>query len=368
LISVRDRFFDLLQLSIDNPLSYYEPGYIDENKIDPELYEFLMLTEKVKLYFEKMRNKLKVLGQLHSQSLASTSDSHSKECRRKVTDVCTAFSQHISKARKILHLIRPTEKTLRHYFSTDEDLQSVRWGQGEEATNLQVPLNRLEWMMTFQPNCFVPAEIRMQVLQYNVRSLQLKEMGHKFFTMQKNYNEKSREKINRQISIIQGVMNQRSQREERRVVEEDAFSPDSEDERRPFLHPTIKDDSQVSKEMQDKLRNVHYFEREVYNLERNISKLYDSYLFVSNMVYDQGAMVDRVEHHINSSCDYVEKGTIGLKKAKQLRDKYRTKKVILTILVLVLIGLVILIIAMNMPHENDHKSEVATTEHHGSGH
>ena len=47
-------------------------------------------------------------------------------------------------------------------------------------------------------------------------------MGHKFFTMQKNYNEKSREKINRQISIIQGVMNQRSQREERRVVEEDA--------------------------------------------------------------------------------------------------------------------------------------------------
>ena len=103
-------------------------------------------------------------------------------------------------------------------------------------------------------------------------------------------------------------------------------------------------------------------------LQRNISKLYDSYLFVSNMVYDQGAMVDRVEHHINSSCDYVEKGTIGLKKAKQLRDKYRTKKVILTILVLVLIGLVILIIAMNMPHENDHKSEVATTEHHGSGH
>ena len=45
------------------------------------------------------------------------------------------------------------------------------------------------------------------------------------------------------------------------------FSPDSDDEKTPFLHSKIKDDGQIKKEMAVKLRNVEYYEKEIYTLE-----------------------------------------------------------------------------------------------------
>ena len=77
------------------------------------------------------------------------------------------------------------------------------------------------------------------------------------------------------------------------------------------------------------------------------------------MVFEQGAMVDRVETHLNMSSDYVESGNVGLKKAHKLQDKYRKKKLILAVLLLVLLGTIIAVtvgsVESNQHHQSNHK-------------
>ena len=89
------------------------------------------------------------------------------------------------------------------------------------------------------------------------------------------------------------------------------------------------------------------------------------------MVQDQGAIVDRVEHHINISSDYVATGAHGLKKAKTLKDKYRTKKMVLIFLLLVLVGVVAVVIAVsveNSDHSKHHHHDVIIDHHHDVDH
>jgi len=360
---MKDRLEDLIRLSAADPNKYYETGYFDYSVINPETFYFLRLSETAKINLDYLRELLLILDKYQSESLSSTSDKSSKLSRSKVTEVCSNFSAVVRKTQKLLNQIRPTDSALRRILpsSNEEFSFSVSWRQGQEKANIKVPKNLLQSLIRKHANYFIPAETRMQILQYNIRSLQLKEICHKFFTMQKCYNEKSRAKIHRQMSIIQNLSKKSY------AYSDDGFSPDSDDEKTPFLHSKIKDDVQIRKEMAIKLKNVEYYEKEIYTLEKNIGQLYDSYVFVSTMVQDQGAIVDRVEHHVNNTADYVASGAAQVKKAKHLKDKYRTKKVVLVILMLVLLGVVAVVVAVSVEN-SDHSRHHNYYHHHEDEH
>jgi len=361
---MKDRLKDLTRLSAEDPNKYYDPGYFDYSIIDPEVFYFLRVAETAKINLDYLRELLLILDKFQSESLSSTSDKSSKLSRSKVTEICSNFSAVVRKTQKLLNQIRPSDLALRRILPLgDKDFNfSVSWRQGEEKADIKIPRSRLQSLVRKHVNYFIPAETRMQILQYNIRSLQLKEICQEFFTMQKCYNEKSKAKIHRQMSIIQNLSKKSY------AYSDDGFSPDSDDEKTPFLHSKIKDDVQIKKEMAIKLKNVEYYEKEIYTLEKNISQLYDSYVFVSTMVQDQGAIVDRVEHHVNNTADYVASGAMQVKKAKHLKDKYRTKKVVLVVLLLVLVGVVAVVVAVSVEHSvhlrHHHYHHHHDDEHH----
>uniref|UniRef100_U5EM41 Putative syntaxin 7 n=1 Tax=Corethrella appendiculata TaxID=1370023 RepID=U5EM41_9DIPT len=85
-------------------------------------------------------------------------------------------------------------------------------------------------------------------------------------------------------------------------------------------------------------------ERAIRELEDNISSVNEIYKKLGSLVYEQSHTVDSIEASVEQTSVFVHEGTTQLKKASQLRNKVRRKKVFLAaILAFVLIVIITII-------------------------
>lgn len=93
--------------------------------------------------------------------------------------------------------------------------------------------------------------------------------------------------------------------------------------------------------------------------QRNIHKLHESFLVVSQLVHDQGEVVDRIHHHVELGSNYVEASNIHLKKAVKAQHKYRKKKCVIAFLVVLLLAIIAIIIYFSVQKQRQQHTAVS---------
>lgn len=84
-------------------------------------------------------------------------------------------------------------------------------------------------------------------------------------------------------------------------------------------------------------------DKEIAHIVRSIQDLNDIFKDLSQMVVDQGTILDRIDYNIEHACVQVEKGLQQLQKAEKYQKKNRKMHIILVLALLIIILIIILI-------------------------
>lgn len=72
------------------------------------------------------------------------------------------------------------------------------------------------------------------------------------------------------------------------------------------------------------LADIEARHEDIMKLEKSIKELHDMFIDMAMLVENQGDMIDRIEHHVSNSRNYVEKGREETTKALLFQSKART--------------------------------------------
>ncbi|KAL5022061.1 hypothetical protein ScPMuIL_001216 [Solemya velum] len=96
--------------------------------------------------------------------------------------------------------------------------------------------------------------------------------------------------------------------------------------------------------VEDNSLMVQQREKEITHIVRSIQDLNEIFRDVSQMVVDQGTILDRIDYNIDHASVQVEKGLVQLQKAEKYQKKNR-KMLIIAILAILIVLLIIILIA-----------------------
>lgn len=81
-------------------------------------------------------------------------------------------------------------------------------------------------------------------------------------------------------------------------------------------------------------------ENAIMKLETDMVTVNEIFREIGTMVYEQGDMIDNIEHNVEVARDRVDDGVVQLQKASEYQNKYR-KKVFIFLTILVLFGIIL---------------------------
>ncbi|XP_077976287.1 syntaxin-1A-like [Styela clava] len=343
---IRDRMPDLLELARTNPDLYNEPELHQEVPLDPTLKVMFERAAKVAKFLSQMKKLMWELNKLHDRILTCSSFEQEEECRKLISNVGNRFGALARKSKAVLRRFEIDENIMQNYSAANHSPPIVDWKSNRDDVemrsfkdNAHVTWHRLPSgnLLPLSSSHFIPAEIRMRFHLHNIFSYKLTCLVREYYVMQKVYGDQCRNKIKRQMAIIG-----------REMKESELDEAIQHQERIPLLHQEILDDTVVDRQMQARIKEVEVLHKEILNLEKSIEELHKSFITISTLVHEQGAIVDRIEQHVSISADYVEDSTELLKKASTFQSKYRKNKCILAIIIASAIVILVIIIVVSV--------------------
>ncbi|XP_052818635.1 syntaxin-16-like [Mya arenaria] len=197
----------------------------------------------------------------------------------------------------------------------------------QEITQMFAHCQRLIQQITARSRRGTQEELKLSqnLVMSLVRSVQ--EMSNNFRTSQSSYLKKMRS------------------REERSQFFDTNIGPDS------GLLP--EDDMYASYDMgfseeqaqlvEDNTASIQQRDKEIAHIVRSIQDLNDIFKDLSQMVVDQGTILDRIDYNIENTSVQVEKGLQQLQKAEKYQKKNRKMHAILVLAVIIIVLIIILI-------------------------
>ncbi|CAL4123866.1 unnamed protein product, partial [Meganyctiphanes norvegica] len=91
----------------------------------------------------------------------------------------------------------------------------------------------------------------------------------------------------------------------------------------------------------EELKEMHERQAQIDQLESDIVDVNTIFKDLSQMVYDQGDVLDSIEANTEVTVMQVEQANVQLKEAKRYMNKSRKKKVCIAIILLVVLGILI---------------------------
>lgn len=261
-----------------------------------------------------MKKLMWELNKLHDRILTCSSAEQEEECTKSIKGIGNRFGALARKSKAVLRRFEMDENIMQNFSAVKHSSPSVDWKSNRDevelkplSDNLHVTWHRLPSgnLLPLSSATYIPAEIRMRFHLHNIFSYKLTGLVREYYVMQKVYGDQCRNKIKRQMSIIG-----------REVKESELDEAIEHREHIPLLHQEILDDSVVDRQMQARIKEVEVLHKEILNLEKNIEELHKSFVTISTLVFEQGAIVDRIEQHVSISADYIEDSTELLKKAR----------------------------------------------------
>jgi len=172
------------------------------------------------------------------------------------------------------------------------------------------------------------SQLQIRKTQIQTHSLRFRDIWAEYNRLQVEYRDKTKEQLVKNIKIT----NTELSREE---IEEKIDSGDT------TIFTSILQETARAKEDLVAIENRH---AEMLKLERGIIEIHDLFIDISNLVSQQGEMIDRIDHNIEQAGADVEEGRKQMGKAHENFVSANKKKVCLIGVGIVLLLIIILVI------------------------
>lgn len=170
------------------------------------------------------------------------------------------------------------------------------------------------------------AAYRIRTTQYSVLQKRLMEAINLYNIAQIDYREKCKERLQRQLEITG------------RSTTDDELDKMLENPNPEVFTQGIITETKLAKQQLAEITERH---ADIIKIEKSIRELHDMFVDMAMLVEQQGEMIDRIETHVQSTYDFVEKAREQTKQAMEYQTKARKLKIIITIIVIIIVLLIL---------------------------
>lgn len=173
------------------------------------------------------------------------------------------------------------------------------------------------------------AEYRIRTNMRGTLTKNFLELMTKYQEIQSKYKRKFKEKVERQILIV----NPNATQEE---IDQALESGNTQ----VFANQILDRNHAAAKDALTYIENRH---REILRLEQSIRELHQLFVDMAVLVEAQGELIDQIEYNVSQSVAYTRKTNEELRAANKLQKKSRKKMFILICLLIVVLAIVIIL-------------------------
>ncbi|XP_063359392.1 syntaxin-1A isoform X6 [Cydia amplana] len=177
------------------------------------------------------------------------------------------------------------------------------------------------------------ADLRIRKTQHSTLSRKFVEVMTEYNRTQTDYRDRCKNRILRQLEITG-----------RNTTDEELETMLEQDNPAVFTQGIIMETQQAKQTLAD----IEARHADIIKLETSIRELHDMFMDMAMLVESQGELVDRIEHHVTQTCDYVDTGNVELKSAHKWAVKARKKKIFIMICLAVTLVILIIILAVTL--------------------
>lgn len=178
-------------------------------------------------------------------------------------------------------------------------------------------------------NSKTQAQNRIEQSQLFVLARKFRDVMNDYNQVQVGYRQKCKERIQRQLEITG-----------RSVTEGQVEEMLESGNPAVFTQGIMVETAQAKQSLAD----IEARHGDIMKLEKSIRELHDMFIDMAALVQTQGEMIDRIEHNVNQSEDFVKIASTDTKKAVKFQSAARRKKIFLIICCVVLVLIIIVII------------------------
>ncbi|XP_061712431.1 syntaxin-1A isoform X6 [Cydia pomonella] len=177
------------------------------------------------------------------------------------------------------------------------------------------------------------ADLRIRKTQHSTLSRKFVEVMTEYNRTQTDYRDRCKNRILRQLEITG-----------RNTTDEELETMLEQDNPAVFTQGIIMETQQAKQTLAD----IEARHADIIKLETSIRELHDMFMDMAMLVESQGELVDRIEHHVAQTRDYVDTGNVELKSAHKWAVKARKKKIFIMICLAVTLVILIIILAVTL--------------------
>ncbi|XP_047988920.1 syntaxin-1A isoform X3 [Leguminivora glycinivorella] len=177
------------------------------------------------------------------------------------------------------------------------------------------------------------ADLRIRKTQHSTLSRKFVEVMTEYNRTQTDYRDRCKNRILRQLEITG-----------RNTTDEELETMLEQDNPAVFTQGIIMETQQAKQTLAD----IEARHADIIKLETSIRELHDMFMDMAMLVESQGELVDRIEHHVTQTQDYVDTGNVELGHAYKWAVKARKKKIFIMICLAVTLVILIIILAVTL--------------------
>ncbi|XP_073943772.1 syntaxin-1A-like isoform X5 [Choristoneura fumiferana] len=175
------------------------------------------------------------------------------------------------------------------------------------------------------------ADLRIRKTQHSTLSRKFVEVMTEYNRTQTDYRDRCKNRILRQLEITG-----------RNTTDEELETMLEQDNPAVFTQGIIMETQQAKQTLAD----IEARHADIIKLETSIRELHDMFMDMAMLVESQGELVDRIEHHVTQTTDYVDTGRTELIKASKWMARARKKKIFIIICLSVTLVILIIVLAI----------------------
>lgn len=177
------------------------------------------------------------------------------------------------------------------------------------------------------------ADLRIRKTQHSTLSRKFVEVMTEYNRTQTDYRERCKGRIQRQLEITG-----------RTTTNEELEEMLEQGNPAVFTQGIIMETQQAKQTLAD----IEARHADIIKLENSIRELHDMFMDMAMLVENQGELIDRIEHHVESSRDAVESAGGQIEVAGKYQKKARKKKILIIICLLIAIAVLIIVLALTL--------------------
>ncbi|XP_015790158.1 syntaxin [Tetranychus urticae] len=218
--------------------------------------------------------------------------------------------------------------------NVDENLEALMSSIKKSATKIKTKLKDIEnTMESIEGQDKSSALYRIRFTQHAALSKRFADIMHQYNNAQIEYREKCKQVIKAQLEVTGNLTTDEELEEMLETKDPEIFTQ------------RILTDTKAAKQT---LADITARHADIIKLEKSIKELHDLFMDMAVLVDSQGEMIDRIEHQVTETKNYVAKANEETAKAVIYHKKARRKKTLIYICLVIVLIVIITVVTLSL--------------------